>query len=506
MMDHEKVAQTEELIRDADRNAAARQHAKGKHTARERLEMLFDEGCFQEIDAYVTHRCVDFEMDKKKLPGDGVIGGYGKVNGRMVFAYAQDFSFLGGSMGEEQANKICHLIDMAMDCGAPIVGMNDSGGARIQEGVNSLTGYGKIFYMNTRASGVIPQITAILGPCAGGAVYSPALTDFVFVVEQTSRMFITGPEVIRSVTGESVSAEELGGAKTHSEISGNAHFCCRTEEECIAKIRELLTFLPSHWKKQLPRMAAIPEEEPLPELDAIVPDNPNRGYDMMRVIRGIADRQETLEYMASYAPNILTCFIRLQGVPVGVIANQPKAYAGCLDINASDKAARFIRTCDSFGLPLVTLTDVPGFLPGKNQEYGGIIRHGAKMLYAYSEATVPKITVILRKAYGGAYIAMCSRNLGCDMVFAWPSAQIAVMGEDGAARILMRGQHAPEEIEAWKSQYRDTFLNPYRAAERGQVDDIILPSETRAKLISALDALKNKPFHAVEKKHGNMPL
>ncbi len=486
--------------------AIEKQHAKGKHTARERLALLFDPNTFQEIDGYVTHRCTDFGMQQKTFPGDGAVGGYGKVNGRTVFAYAQDFTVLGGSMGEEQANKICRLIRLAMEAGAPVVGMNDSGGARIQEGVNALSGYGKIFYMNTQASGVIPQITAILGPCAGGAVYSPALTDFVFAVDKVSRMFITGPDVIRAVTGENATAEELGGAQTHSVISGNVHFHAQTEEECIAQIRLLLSYLPSHYRLNPPCQPVADEQSERPGLDTVLPNGLNKAYDMRQILTEIVDRGETMEYMADYAPNILTAFGRIGGVSVGLVANQPRIQAGCLDINASDKAARFVRTCDAYGLPLITLVDVPGFLPGLSQEHAGIIRHGAKLLYAYSEATVPKLTVILRKAYGGAYIAMCSKTLGADLVYAWDSAEIAVMGEEGAATILQRGESDSAALKAWKESYRSSFLNPYCAAARGQVDDVILPAQTRQKLLSGLEMLRLKPRESTAKRHGNMPL
>lgn len=508
MSKHEQLLQHRHTMQmGGGEKAIQKQHEKGKYTARERLGLLFDADTFMEIDGFVRHRCTDFNMQEKSFPGDGVVGGWGKVNGRTVFAYAQDFTVLGGSMGEEQANKVCKLIRMAMEAGAPIVGMNDSGGARIQEGVNSLDGYGKIFFMNTQASGVIPQITAILGPCAGGAVYSPALTDFVFTVKGVSRMFITGPDVIRAVTGEDVSAETLGGAQTHSTISGNAHFCDDTEAECIARIRMLLSYLPSHCKKPLPQMPVeLSVSQVRPALDDILPQSDGKTYDMHSVIREIVDNGEYLESMEGFARNILTLFARIGGKPVGIIANQTCVQAGCLDVNASDKAARFIRTCDAFGLPLVTLVDVPGFLPGKQQEFTGIIRHGAKMLYAYSEATVPKMTVILRKAYGGAYLAMCSKNLGSDIVLAWDSAQIAVMGEDGAANILLRGEVDAQTRQQWKENYRTAFLNPYRAAERGQVDDVILPSETRIKLLSAMDMLRCKPRNPVEKYHGNIPL
>lgn len=485
--------------------AIKKQHDRGKLCARERLELLFDRGEYTQLGGYVRHRCTDFEMDA--YPGDGVVCAFGHVNGRLVFAYSQDFTVMGGSMGEEQANQICRTIEMAMTAGAPVVGMNDSGGARIQEGVDALSGYGKIFRMNTRASGVIPQITAILGPCAGGAVYSPALTDFVFTVEETSRMFITGPDVIRAVTGESVSAEELGGARAHTDISGCAHFRDETEQACIERIRTLLSYLPAHFKKPLPRMALRDAaSQARPALEDVLPQSRSRAYDMRSVVSELADDGEFLEYMAGFAPNILTLFARMGGTPVGVVASQPGCQAGCIDVNASDKAARFVRTCDAFGLPLVTLVDVPGFLPGTRQEHGGIIRHGAKMLFAYCEATVPKITVILRKAYGGAYLAMCSKDLGADVVYAWPTAEIAVMGEDGAANILLRGETDAQKREAWKNQYRETFLTPYRAAERGQVDDVILPGETREKVLCALAALSGKARRGEEKHHGNIPL
>ncbi len=486
--------------------AVKNQHLKGKKTARERLSLLFDDGAYSETGSYVTHRSTDFNMQEKHIPGDGVVCCFGKVHGRNVAAYAQDFTVMGGSMGEEQANKICRLIQTAMDAGMPVVGMNDSGGARIQEGVNALTGYGKIFSMHTKASGVIPQISAILGPCAGGAVYSPALTDFVFVVDNVSRMFITGPDVVRAVTGETVSADDLGGAYVHSTVSGNAHFRDQTEEACIARIRQLLNYLPPHYKLRAPWMETGGKTKLRTTLNRILPDGAGKTYDMHTVIREIVDRGETLESMVEYAPNILTIFAHAGGMPVGVIANQPSVQAGCLDADASDKAARFIRTCDAFGLPLITLVDVPGFLPGKQQEHAGIIRHGAKMLFAYSEATVPKVTVIIRKAYGGAYLAMCCKALGADAVFAWPSAEIAVMGDDGAAKILARNVTNPEEIKQWKESYRETFLNPYRAAERGQVDDVIQPAETRARVLEMLELLRLKPNASVDKKHGNIPL
>ncbi|HEY8363354.1 MAG TPA: carboxyl transferase domain-containing protein [Tissierellaceae bacterium] len=490
----------------------AKQHESGKLTARERLNLLFDEGSFVELDKFVEHRCTNFGMEKVKAPADGVVTGYGTVNGRLVFAYAQDFTVLGGSLGEMHAAKICKVQEMALKMGAPIVGFNDSGGARIQEGVDALSGYGKIFYRNTIASGVIPQISVIMGPCAGGAVYSPALTDFIFMVENTSRMFITGPQVIKSVTGEEVSQEELGGAMTHNRVSGVAHFMSKTEEDCIAKIKELLSFLPSNNLEEAPLFESNDDINRIEErLNEIVPDNPNKPYDMKEIIRLIADNGYFFEVQEYYATNIITGFIRLNGKAVGVIANQPKVLAGCLDINASDKAARFIRTCDAFNIPLLNLVDVPGFLPGTEQEYGGIIRHGAKMLYAYSEATVPKVTLIIRKAYGGAYLAMCSKDLGADQVFAWPNAEIAVMGPEGAANIIFKKEieNSDNPIETRNEkimEYRNTIANPYIAAQRGFIDDILVPSTTRPRLIYAFDMLASKRENRPAKKHGNMPV
>ena len=483
-----------------------KQHSQGKLTARERLDLLFDSGSFVELDGFVTHRCTSFGMEQSHLPGDGVVGGYGKVEGRIVYAYAQDFTVMGGSLGEAQAGKICKLLESAQKVGAPIVGMNDSGGARIQEGIDALAGYGKIFFQNTRASGVIPQITAIMGPCAGGAVYSPALTDFVFMVERTSKMFITGPDVIKTVTGEQVTAEELGGAGTHNRVSGCAHFKAASDQDCIREIRRLLSFLPSSCREKPPvRENSDSPRRLLADAAALIPDSPNKSYDMYEVIRRLADHGETMEYQAMFAPNIITCFARMNGQPVGIIANQPRALAGCLDISASDKAARFIRTCDAFGLPLLNLVDVPGFLPGVKQESGGIIRHGAKMLYAYSEATVPKVTLILRKAYGGAYLAMCCKELGADMVFAWPDAEVAVMGPEGAANIIFRG--LPEEERARNVQeYREEFATPYKAAERGMVDDVIHPATSRQRICAALEMLAGKERVLPQKYHGNIPL
>lgn len=489
-----------------------KQHERGKLTARERINLLLDEGSFIEIDAFVKHRCTNFGMGKTEAPGDGVVTGYGTVNGRLVFVYAQDFTVLGGSLGEMHAAKICKVQDMALKMGAPIVGINDSGGARIQEGVDALSGYGNIFYRNTMASGVIPQITAIMGPCAGGAVYSPALTDFIFMVENTSQMFITGPQVIKTVTGEDVSQEELGGAKTHNSISGVAHFMDPTEEEAIERIKTLLSYLPSNNLEAPPAYETDDHINRVEEkLNQIVPTNPNKPYDMKEIIQLLADNGEFFEIQKHYAQNIITGYIRLNGKTVGVVANQPRILAGCLDINASDKAGRFIRTCDAFNIPLLNLVDVPGFLPGTEQEYGGIIRHGAKMLYAYSEATVPKVTVIIRKAYGGAYIAMCNKELGADQVFAWPNAEIAVMGPEGAANIIfkhdIKESENPIETRQQKiEEYRDTVANPYIAAERGYVDDVIVPSITRPRLISAFDMLESKRETNPSKKHGNLPV
>lgn len=489
-----------------------KQHKSGKLTARERINLLFDEGSFIEIDKFVEHRCVNFGMEKLEAPSDGVVIGYGTVDGRLVFTYAQDFTVVGGSLGEMHAAKICKIQDMALKMGAPIVGINDSGGARIQEGVDALSGYGKIFYRNTIASGVIPQISVIMGPSAGGAVYSPAITDFIFMVENTSKMFITGPQVIKSVTGEEVTQEKLGGADTHNKVSGVAHFKDKSEEECIERVKRLLSLLPSNNLEQAPAYEMEDDINRVEErLNEIVPVNPNKPYNMKDIIEILADNGEFFEVQEYYAQNIITGYIRLNGKTIGVVANQPKVLAGCLDINASDKAGRFIRTCDAFNIPLLNLVDVPGFLPGTNQEFGGIIRHGAKMLYAYSEATVPKVTMIVRKAYGGSYLAMCSKDLGADQVFAWPNAEIAVMGPGGAANIIFKNDIAnaddpiamrEEKIE----EYRETIANPYIAAKRGFVDDVIVPSITRPRLISAFDMLESKRETRPSKKHGNLPV
>ncbi len=480
------------------------QHAKGKHTARERLEMFFDEDSFVELDMFVKHRCANFGMETKDLPGEGVVTGYGTVDGRLVYAYAQDFTVSGGSLGEQHAHKIWKIMDLALKMGAPCICINDSGGARIQEGVNALSGYGGIFHRNTAASGVIPQISVIMGPCAGGAVYSPAITDFIFMVKKTSQMFITGPAVIKTVTGEDVTAEELGGAMSHNMRSGVAHFAAEDEEDCFNKIRRLLSFIPSNNMEDPP---AIPcDDDPNRQdesLNAIIPDNPNLPYDMKDVIRSIVDNGDFFEVQEFYAMNVICCFARMDGKPIGIIASQPKIMAGCLDVNASDKAARFIRFCDAFNIPMVTLVDVPGFLPGVNQEYNGIIRHGAKMLYAYSEATVPMVTVITRKAYGGAYIAMCCHELGSDQVMAWPSSEIAVMGPSGAANVIFRKDPDKEQKT---QEYVDEFATPYKAAEMGYVDMVITPSETRPLIISALRACAGKRETGPAKKHGNIPL
>ncbi|MGX8797031.1 methylmalonyl-CoA decarboxylase subunit alpha [Fusibacter sp. JL298sf-3] len=489
-----------------------KQHKNGKLTARERLNLLFDENTFVELDAYVKHRCTNFGMEKVEAPAEGVVTGYGKVDGRLVYAYSQDFTVVGGSLGEMHANKICKTLDNAMKMGAPVVGLNDSGGARIQEAVDALSGYGKIFFKNTMASGVIPQITAIMGPCAGGAVYSPALTDFVFMVDQTSQMFITGPQVIKTVTGEEVTAEALGGAMTHNSVSGVSQFIASNDEACIAEIRRLLSFLPSNNMETAPEFACEEDVNALDEaLDAIIPDNPNKPYDMFNVISSIVDGGDYMEYLPHYAKNIITCFARINGKSVGIIANQPSVLAGCLDVNASDKSARFIRTCDAFNIPLLNIIDVPGFLPGTQQEYGGIIRHGAKMLYAYSEATVPKISLIVRKAYGGSYLAMCSKDLGADLVLAWPSAEIAVMGPQGAANIIFRNEiKEADDPVATRARviddYTAEFATPYKAAERGFVDDVIEPSATRPRLVDAFDMLSSKRESRPAKKHGNVPL
>ncbi len=491
--------------------SVAKQHAAGKLTARERIDRLLDPGSFVELDMFVEHRCHDLGMAERELPGEGVVTGYGNIDGRKVFIFAQDFTVMGGSLGEMHAKKICKVMDLAVKVGAPFIGINDSGGARIQEGVDALSGYGQIFCRNTISSGVIPQISVIMGPCAGGAVYSPALTDFVFMV-QGANMFITGPQVIKAVTGEDVSADELGGAAAHNRVSGVAHFMYNTEDDCFLAIRKLLSYLPANNLEDPPVLASPDEANSVNlKMRDIVPSESNKAYDMRHVIAGFVDNADFFEVHQHFAMNIIVGFARLGGRPIGIIANQPAMAAGCLDINASDKAARFIRFCDAFNVPIINLVDVPGFLPGVNQETGGIIRHGAKLLYAYSEATVPKITLIVRKAYGGAYLAMCSRDLGADAVFAWPGAEIAVMGPDGAANIIFRREIAEAEnpAEARKQKiedYRSTFANPFVAAARGFVDDVIDPAQTRVRLLGALDMLSTKRESRPPKKHGNIPM
>lgn len=505
----EKEAKIKEM---GGEKAVAKQRSQGKMSARERIEYFFDPGTFRELDVFVKHRGTLFGLDKMDIPADGVITGYGKVNGRDAFAYSQDFTARAGTLGEMHSKKICKVMDLALKTGKPLVGFNDSGGARIQEGVDSLSGYGQIFYRNAISSGVIPQVSAIMGPCAGGAVYSPAMTDFVFMVKNTSYMFITGPDVIKSVLGEVVTQEDLGGAMAHSSKSGVAHFACESDADCIDKIKRLLSFLPDNNMEDPPvALTGDDRNRTDPGLDTIIPDNPMASFDMQDVIRSIVDNGDFYEVHENYAQNIIVGFGRLDGRTVGIIANQPKVLAGCLDIDSSDKAARFIRLCDSFNVPLLTIPDVPGYLPGRQQEQGGIIRHGAKLLWCYSEATVPKITLIVRKDYGGSYLAMCSRDLGADLVFAWPTAEIAVMGAEGAANIISRKeiQEASDPKEKRKEkidEYRNLLCNPYIAASRGYIDGVILPSETRSRLIDALDVLYTKRQSLPPKKHGNIPM
>ncbi|MDX9751656.1 MAG: acyl-CoA carboxylase subunit beta [Flavobacteriales bacterium] len=493
----------------ADRIAA--QHKKGKLTARERVDLLLDEGSFQEIGQLVTHRSTHFGLDKQKFLGDGVVTGFGTIDGRTVHVFSQDFTVLGGSLAEAHAAKICRIMDLAMQNGTPVIGLNDSGGARIQEGVVSLAGYADIFYRNVRASGVIPQISAILGPCAGGAVYSPALTDFVLMAEGTSYMFVTGPNVVKTVTHEEVSSEDLGGATTHASKSGVAHLTAPNELEAIAQLRRLMGYIPANCEEEPPRLPWSPGDESRPALDTIIPDNPNQPYDIREVLNAVIDPDSSLEVHAEYARNMVTGFARVAGRTVGCVANQPAVLAGVLDIDASIKAARFVRFCDAFNIPLLVFVDVPGFLPGTDQEWRGIINHGAKLLYAFSEATVPRITVITRKAYGGAYDVMNSKHIGADMNYAWPSAEIAVMGAKGAAEIIFKGEIARADDPAAKLQekealYKEQFANPYEAAARGFVDEVIMPSRTRQRIIAALEMLANKVDKLPRKKHGNIPL
>jgi propionyl-CoA carboxylase beta chain len=511
-----KLEQLDALRRQAELGGGEKriqaQHERGKLSARERLDVLLDEGSFIELDRFVTHRATGFGLEKEKYLGDGVVTGYGTIHGRLVYVFSQDFTVFGGSLSEAHAEKICKIMDLALKNGAPVIGLNDSGGARIQEGVVSLGGYADIFLRNTLASGVIPQISAILGPCAGGAVYSPAITDFIYMVQGTSYMFVTGPNVVKTVTHEDVTMEELGGAATHAAKSGVAHFAMKSEVECLNEIRRLFTYIPQNNQEDAPRRATDdPFDRADEELLDIVPDNPNKPYDMRDVIRRVVDEGDFYEVHAEYAGNILCGFAHVGGHSIGIVANQPAVLAGVLDIDASVKAARFVRFCDSFNIPLLTFEDVPGFLPGVTQEHGGIIRHGAKLLYAYCEATVPKVTIITRKAYGGAYDVMSSKHIRGDINYAWPTAEIAVMGAKGAVEILYRREIASAEdpaaaAAAKTEEYQQAFANPFAAAARGYVDDVIDPRETRARVISAFDMLQNKRDSNPPKKHGNIPL
>ena len=486
----------------------ASQHAKGKLTARERIELFLDEGSFEEFDMFVQHRCNDFGMEGQKVPGDGVVTGHGTVNGRLVFVFSQDFTVFGGSLSEAHAEKICKIMDQAMKVGAPVIGLNDSGGARIQEGVASLGGYAEVFQRNVNASGVIPQISLIMGPCAGGAVYSPAMTDFIFMVKDSSYMFVTGPDVVKTVTHEVVTAEELGGAVTHSSKSGVADMAFENDVEALLQLRRFIDFLPASNREKAPeRPCTDPIDRDDLSLDTLVPENPNKPYDMKELILKTVDEGDFFELQPDYAKNIIIGFGRMNGSTVGIVANQPMVLAGCLDIDSSKKAARFVRFCDAFEIPILTLVDVPGFMPGTSQEYGGIIKHGAKLLFAYAEATVPKITVITRKAYGGAYDVMASKHLRGDINYAWPSAEIAVMGPKGAVEIIFRGDIGDTaKIEARTEEYRQKFANPFVAASRGYIDDVIMPHGTRRRVIKALSMLKNKQLQNPWRKHDNIPL
>jgi methylmalonyl-CoA decarboxylase subunit alpha len=500
---------TEKALKGVDKKAVDKQFASGKLTARDRINILLDTDSFHEYDLFVEHQCRDFDMEKKHLPGDGVVTGTGMISGHPVCIFAQDFTVAGGSLGLMHARKITKIMDQALKLGLPLIGINDSGGARIQEGVDSLAGYGEIFYRNTLASGVIPQISVILGPCAGGAVYSPALTDFVFVVDKISKMFITGPEVIKTVLGEEISMEDLGGAKVQTEISGNAHFYAKDELECFHQIKKLMTFIPWNNRKKADAFPPYPPKQKF-NIERIIPTQPNKPYDIRDIIAAICDNSDFFEIQKNWAPNIVIGFCRLNGETVGIVGNQPMVLAGVLDVDSSDKAARFIRFCDAFNIPLITLVDLPGYLPGIDQEHAGVIRHGAKLLYAYSEATVPKATVILRKAYGGGYIAMCSRHLGADFVFAWPTAEIAVMGPEGAANIIFRseitGSANPEQTRKQKVQeYTEKFANPYVAAAAGHIDAVINPNQTRDYLAHALQTSTRKLEQRPKKKHGVPP-
>ena len=508
----ELARRNEEALQGGGPDRIKKHHEQGKLTARERVELLLDPGTFVELDRFKTHRCTDFDMDKKRTPGDGVVTGYGNVDGRQVFVFSQDFTVFGGSLSGAFSEKVCKVMDLAMKTGCPVVGINDSGGARIQEGVVSLAGYGEIFLRNVLSSGVVPQISAIMGPCAGGAVYSPAMTDFIFMVENSSYMFITGPEVIRTVTHEEVTMQELGGAETHNGRSGVAHFSSPSERESIHAIRELLSFLPGNNTEDPPFRPPSDDANRRDEkLNALIPDNPNKPYDIKELIKGIVDEQYFFEVQKDFARNIIVGFARVGGRPVGIVANQPAFLAGVLDIDASTKGGRFVRFCDCFNIPIITFVDVPGFLPGTSQEYGGIIRHGAKLLYAYCEATVPKICVITRKAYGGAYVVMSSKVLRGDVNLAYPAAEIAVMGPDGAVNIIFRNaldkaKDPQAERERLVNEYRRTFATPFKAAELGYIDEIIMPADTRPHLIRALAMIQNKREKNPPKKHGNIPL
>jgi propionyl-CoA carboxylase beta chain len=502
----------EEAVHSASEAAVEKQHAKGKLTARERIDKLLDPGSFQELDTFVRHRTYDFEMQKNRPWGDAVVTGHGLIDGRPVAVFSQDFTVFGGSLGEVMAEKMCKVMDLAAKIGCPVIGINDSGGARIQEGVVSLGAYGDVFVRNVQCSGVIPQISLIMGPCAGGAVYSPAMTDFIFMVKETSHMFITGPEVIKTVTGEEVDFESLGGAMTHNTKSGVAHFAADDEEQCLEDARYLFSFLPQNNLETPPRVEPSDDPDRMDlALDSIVPDNPNKPYDMRDVVARIVDDGDFFEVHEHFAKNLIVGFSRLNGRPIGIVGNQPAQLAGVLDINASEKGARFVRTCDAFNIPILTFTDVPGFLPGTSQEWGGIIRHGAKLLYAFTEATVPKLTVVTRKAYGGAYDVMNSKHMLADFNFAWPQAEVAVMGPEGAVNIIHRRDIAnsptPDERRGKLiSDYKARFANPYSAAERGYIDDVIVPHETRPKLIKALETLQTKRVQGPKRKHGNIPL
>ena len=507
----EKYQEFEERNKKAElgggKERIERQHKAGRKTARERLDDLLDHGSFVEVDKFMTHRCNDFGMEKNKIPGDGVVCGYGKIDGRLMYVFAQDFTVFGGTLSRANADKVVKLMDLAMKMGAPVIGLNDSGGARIQEGVESLGGYADIFYRNVMASGVIPQISAILGPCAGGAVYSPAMTDFIYMVKESSYMFVTGPEVIKTVTHEQVTKEELGGAVTHNSKSGVAHLMADNDEQAMMMIREMMSFLPLNNMEDPPIQVCTDDIHREDEkLQDIVPDDPNKPYDMKDIIETVVDNNNFFEIQCQYAQNIIIGFARMAGRPIGIVANQPAHLAGVLDINSSIKAARFVRFCDAFSIPLITFEDVPGFLPGTAQEFGGIIKHGAKLLYAFSEATVPKITIITRKAYGGAYDVMSSKHIGADVNFAYPTAEIAVMGADGAVNIIFRDKLNDEERKKAVEDYRKTFASPYKAAELGYIDEIIYPKQTRFKIIQALEMTQTKSKTNPPKKHGNIPL